>query len=168
MAALVDLSPPPVAEGEDPAAAKAKLTLADVEDIIRNATGAMTADAKAIKVVEVPFYVAAAVAGAGADSEGGGWEMYLEIARRGSLGVLVLGALLVLKMFGGSKKPKAEAGAPALEGQTGAATENLLTAGAGEIGTDALRNRISNALQDNPEAVRRLFLTWAQDEGSED
>ena len=94
----------------------------------------------------------------------GGGSFYLEIAKRSSLGLLVFGALVALKLFGGSKK---KGGEPALALEAEAAAAGALPAG-GEGAPEVLRARITRALQENPEEVRRLFLTWAEnDEGAE-
>jgi flagellar M-ring protein FliF len=157
VAAFVELD---AAGGASAPATGPKLKPEDVEAIIMKATG--VTDAQSIKVVPTTFHDPAPSAGTtDQDDEGGGWTLYLEIARRGSLGILVIGALVVLKMFAGSKKKSPEV-AGALMSPAGG--ESLLPAGGGELSPDMLRSRISRALQENPEAVRRLFLTWARGE----
>jgi len=163
VAAFVDLTgppPPKPADGSAPPAPTPKLKSEDVQAIILKATG--VTDPSAVTVIPTSFHDPAAAGAIGDEDEGGHWQLYLEIARRASLGILVIAALIVLKMFGGSRKRSAAAQA-ALEAPAGG-TENLLTGGAGELSPDVLRQRISYALQENPEAVRRLFLTWAQNE----
>lgn len=169
VAAFVDLSAPPApaapAGGAAPAAPATKLTLKDAEDIIRSAMGLKLTDT--IKVVDTPFYRAPAAADTGAEEQKqASREFYLEIARRASLGLLVLGALVALKIFRGSKKKGAGGAAlpggmsmGALEGQSSA---GLLGGGEAELNPEMLRARISHALQENPEEVKRLFLSWAE------
>jgi uncharacterized membrane protein len=90
-------------------------------------------------------------------------EFLLEMARRFSLGILVIGALVVLRLLRGSRKglARAEAGAnlPVLEGQ---GQPNLLTAD--QADPEALRMQITHALMEKPEEVKRLFVSWAQSE----
>ncbi|HET6427270.1 MAG TPA: flagellar basal-body MS-ring/collar protein FliF [Phycisphaerae bacterium] len=173
VAAFVDLvGPPPAkaADGSTPPPPAPKLKPEDIEAIILKATG--VADATSVKVVPTSFHdPAAAAEGAEEADDGARWQMVLEIARRASLGILVIGALVVLKMFGGSRKRSASAHATLEEpGDAQAAleapadAENLLTGWSGDVSPDVLRERITYALQENPEAVRRLFLTWARSE----
>ena len=51
---------------------------------------------------------------------------------------------------------------PALAGRAGGG--NLLPGSLGEGSPDLLRAQISQALQDNPEEVRRLFGKWIESE----
>ena len=165
VAAFVDLTgPPPAADdGAAPTTPPTKLTPEDVEAIIVKAIG--ITDPTAVKVVPISFHDPSPSAEMTMEEdEGTGLQFYLEIARRGSLGILVIGALIVLKMISGSKKKGAQA-VGALDVTAGA--ENMLPGAAGALSPDALRQRIGYALQENPEAVRRLFLTWAQSEEGE-
>ena len=163
VAAFVDLSAPPAAEGKSPAA---QVQVKDVEEIIRNAIGLRTTDT--LKVVNAPFHQQAAAQAAEPEEKGlFTKDFILEIAKRSSLGLLVIGVLVALKIFAGPKKKKAGAGGGtlALAAQTaGAGAENLLPASVGEVDPDMLRSRISRALQDNPEEVKRLFLSWVESE----
>ena len=159
VAAFVDLSAPEPKEGEE-APPAAKLTVKDVEEIIRNAIGVTANDS--IKVVDTKFPRSDAELAAAEAKEPGLFSkgFLLNLARRGSLGVLVIGMLLALKMLGGAKKASGE-GAPALEGQASPAA-GMLPGQQVELNAQALRGQITRALQDNPEEVRRLFLRWAE------
>ena len=161
VAAFVDLSGPEPKEGEE-APPAAKLTIKDVEEIIRNAIG--VTDNDSIKVVDTKFPRSDAELAAAEAKEPGLFSkgFLLNLARRGSLGVLVIGMLLALKMLGGSKKATGEGeGAPALEGQA-SPLAGMLPGQQVEVNAQALRGQITRALQDNPEEVRRLFLRWAE------
>jgi flagellar M-ring protein FliF len=158
VAALVDLSPAEE-KTEGGAPPQPAITEKDVKAIICKATGVTETD---IEVVNAPFRRPAAPAAEGAQAGPGNWDFYLALAKRFSLGILVIGALLVLKMFGRSKK---ESAALALEGESGRA--GLLGAREVETSPDLLRARITDALAKNPEEVRRLFLTWVQSEEGE-
>ncbi len=162
VAAFVDLTPPPKKEGDD-TAPTAKLAIKDVEEIIRSALG--LTDTDKLKVVDAPFHQANVAAVADTGDEGGGMQFWLDMARQSSLGVLVIGVLLALRIFHGSKKNSAS---PAVEGQV-ASANNLLpgSGGAAEVNTELLRSQITSALQENPEEVKRLFLSWVQNEEGE-
>lgn len=167
VAVVVDLSPPKT-EGAEAAERKA-LALTDVEEIVKTALGLNVAEAGApaaageatdkLTVKEASFYRPPEIAGMGSEDAGlFSQDFLLEIAKRFSLGLLVIGALLALRMFRGSTKAPAEAeGAAALEGAAGA-TAGLLPAG--EASGEMLKAQITKALQDNPEEVKRLFLSW--------
>ena len=74
----------------------------------------------------------------------------------------MIGALLGLKLVRKGGKKAAVEGTAQIEGQ-GAAGENLLPAGV-PGGRPALKQHIARALQENPDEVRRLFLSWAKNE----
>lgn len=175
VAAFVDLSAPEPSptgaeaskEGTAPASSPTspapQLDAKDVEDVIRNAIGLKEADA--LKVVSMPFHRPAAPAEeADAESAFASPQFYLDMARHGSLGVLVIGALLMLKIFGASKRKLEPAPTGAgLEFPAGPA--QFLTAGGGAApNATQLNQRIAAALQDNPEEVKRLFRTWVESE----
>ena len=170
-AVVVDLSPPPVPEtpeGEEPAAAPKGTTLAvaDIEEIACNALG-LDKDSKTVSVKEAKF------AGSTASKiklpdEGGGFTdpaFLLEMGRRFSLGILVLGALLALRMFRGPKKKGSDlamTGAhPQLAGH-GVGANYLLPGADADADPEILRSQITNALQNNPEEVKKLFLHWVE------
>ncbi len=161
VAAMVDLSGS--SDPNDPAAASAvTLTIDDVKTIIQKALGLK--DASAIAVQEASFYqppVEPELPEPGMFSV----DNIMKYLQQISLGLLVLGALLVLKMFGSKKISKIELAA-VLEGQP-AEAENLLPASGVGMTSDALRTRITHALQENPEEVKRLFLSWAESEKGE-
>jgi len=157
--AFVDLSS---AAGKDGEAATSTITLKDVEEILRSALGLTEKDQ--LKVVDAPFNQPAPVEAPPEEAGLFSLDGILKIVRNASLGLLAIGALLVLKILGGKKVPDARA-APALEGQA-ISTENLLSAGP-EINPEILRNRISRALRENPEEVKGLFLRWVQSTNGE-
>ena len=171
VAAFVDLSapaaPPPAAQGaaKTPPPAATTLKVADVETVIRSALGLKETDT--IKVVDTPFRAAAAPeAAATEEAAGEGRAFYLDMAQNLSLGVLVIGALVALKLVSGSKK---RAGGPkaALAAGGGAAGALPPSSLAGSLDSSTidpalLRSRITAALQENPEEVKRLFLAWAE------
>jgi len=171
VAAFVDLSAPEpsptgaeaseegAAPASSPTSPASQLDLKDVEEIIRNAIGLKEVDA--LKVVSMPFHRTVAPAEeAEAESAFASPQFYLDIARHGSLGVLVIGALLMLKIFGASKR-KLEPAPTGAGLESGAGPAQLLTAGAGAA---QLNERIAAALQENPEEVKRLFRTWVENE----
>ena len=161
VAAFVDLSAPEKKEGEE-APPAATLTIKDVEEIIRNAIGVTANDS--IKVVDTKFPRTDAELAAAETKEPGLFSkgFLLKLARRGSLGVLVIGMLLALKMLGGAKKASGEGeGAPALEGQP-SPLAGMLPGQQAEVNVQALRGQITRALQKNPEEVKRLFLRWVE------
>ncbi len=177
VAAFVDLSAPEPSptgaeapeEGTAPAGSPTPsaptLTDKDVEEVIRNAVGLKETDA--LKVISVPFHRPAAL-DEEAEEEGvfSSPQFYLDVARHGSLGVLVIGALLMLKIFGGSKLKIEPAPAETALGPGAAAgPDRLLAAGGGTFANQAqLNERIAAALQENPEEVKRLFQTWVESE----
>jgi len=111
----------------------------------------------------VPFPAPAAAPADAGEAEG--WltkDFILEMAKRVSLGALVIGVLLVLKIFS-RPKVKAEAGRPALAAAE-AGGGNLLTGDRSEPDADHLRAHITRALRENPEEVKRLFLAWVDSE----
>ncbi|HUT61435.1 MAG TPA: flagellar basal-body MS-ring/collar protein FliF [Phycisphaerae bacterium] len=160
VAAFVDLS----GGGADANQAGPAVALKDVEEVIRTACGLGAADN--LKVVDVRFHKSPESEQTAAASGGlFNKDFILEIAKRASLGILVIGALLALKILGGKKKRSESASPQALPGQA-AASERLLPA-AGEVDPAMVRARISRALAENPEEVKRLFLTWVEGEKGE-
>ena len=172
VAAFVDLSPPPVpevAEGEEPPPPQKMPSLEDIEALIRNAIGIKAADKATLKVVETTFPQPAEAALASTLPQDDGGMMspafLLQMARQASLGILVLGALLMLKIFSGAKKKAilARQGQAGLESGDGAG-RLLLPTEIAEIDPKQLRSHISHALQENPDAVKRLFQRWVESE----
>jgi flagellar M-ring protein FliF len=157
VAAFVDLSAP--AKAGAAGAAPTQLAVKDIEDMIRSAVGLRPQDT--MKVVNVPFQ-AAAVQPAEAAPEGFfNKDFLLEIAKRASLGILVIGVLLILRIFS-RPRVKSGAAAPALAGAAGSG--NLLPGDRGEVDPDRLRAHITRALRENPDEVKRLFLAWVDSE----
>jgi len=166
VAAFVDLSAPAPADaaaagGATPPATP-NLKAADIETIIRNALGLKETDA--IKVVETPFHRAQpSEASAAEEASSDTRTFYLDIARQASLGVLVIGALVALKVVSGSRKKGGTMPAGALAGgQTAAVGALPMPSGAAEENPTLLKSRITAALQENPEEVKRLFMAWAE------
>jgi len=169
---IVDLTPTPK-EGEDAAtvAGKKLMELKAVEDAVTSALGLKTDANDKLTVTEASFHRPTDAAGmVGADEGLFNRDFILEIARRASLGLLVIGALLALKMFGGKKKSAAASAGealPALEARSAPAGGGLLPAQSGEPGGELLKAQITKALQDNPDEVKRLFLSWVEGEKGE-
>jgi flagellar M-ring protein FliF len=172
VAAVVDLSAPaapPAAAGEaaKPPAAPA-LKVEDIEALIRSALGLKETDT--IKVVQSPFQQAIAPE---AEAEAGGASesraFYIDIAKHSSLGVLVIGALVALKIFSGPRKRPATTATASLAGgaAAGGGTAALPAPAAYEGDPALLRSRITDALQENPEEVKRLFMAWVDGEKGE-
>ena len=168
--ALVDLSPLETPEGQQQGAPAEMLKLEEVKEIIANAIGLDEARGDKLIVKQAKFVSAAAPPLALADGGLLSKDFLLDMARRVSLAVLVIGALLTLKVLGGSKKKALLTGSPEhlqLEGER-AGGGNLLPGGAENLNADAMRARISQALQENPEEVKRLFLSWVDSEKGAD
>jgi flagellar M-ring protein FliF len=185
---IVDLSAPAV--GGEAAAAGKKLAIKDVEEIVKTALG-LRIDAAAgatgaagptgaagatgtgatdrLTVKEASFYQPPEASAAATPAEPMFTkEFMLEIAKQASLGLLVLGALLALKMFRGPRRKLDVEGMPlaALAGGGGQVPAGMLSAGA-EANPELLKAQITKALQDNPEEVKRLFLSWVDNEKGE-
>ncbi len=167
VAAMVDLSVPAKKEGGDGEgggqASQKIMAVTDVEEIIRNALGLKESDK--LKVVETKFRKPAAAQLPAPESEGlFSSDFLLQMAERFSLGIMVIGALILLRMLRGARKKVESAeqsSAQALEGSAGAGRMLPNTA---EQNPDMLRARISQALQENPDEVKRLFRKWAEPE----
>jgi flagellar M-ring protein FliF len=163
VAAFVDLSVSDANEANSSGAANSGqliMPLSDVEEIIRNALGLKQTDL--LKVVHVKFHRPAELA---IEDKPSKWPTYIAIARNLSLGIMAVCALLVLRIFRGAKKKAAlQVGSQAAIGELepGSAV-GLLPAG--EVASEALvlRKQISNALQNNPDQVRRLFSSWLEE-----
>ena len=162
VAAVVDLLPDVPEDANQPAAGAepAKIMqLADVENLIRNALGLEQTDA--LTVVEARFHrpLESLV-----DEEDSGGLDYIAVARQASLGIMAVCALLVLKVFSGSKKKVAAAAAAGqLPEAPGAA--GLLPAGeqAADSEVSVMRRQIAGALQSNPDHVKQLFASWLEE-----
>lgn len=160
VAAFVDLSAP-AAEGGAAAPSAGTLAVKDIEEMIRSAVGLREQDS--LKVVDVPFQTPSDATALAAEPES--WltqDFLLEMGKRVSLGVLVIGVLLVLRIFS-RPRPRGETPQPALataEGMGG----NLLPGEGGEVDAEHLRAHITRALRENPDEVKRLFLAWVDSE----
>jgi flagellar M-ring protein FliF len=161
VAAVVDLSPSaaPDANAAEATTETAKIMeLADVEKLIRNALGLEQTDS--LTVVDARFHrpLESLI-----EQKPSNWPRYIAIARQGSLGIMAICALLVLRVFSGAKRKVAQMPTTEqLPGAEGAA--GLLPAG-GASGPLVLREQITNALQNNPEQARQLFSSWLEDKG---
>jgi len=170
VAILVDLTPaeksaPAEGEAEAEGAAGATgpaLTVKDVEDMARSALGLSETDSLSVKETRFNGAIASNIELPDAP---GGWtdpSFLLEMGRRFSLGILVLGALLALKMFRGPKKGADTAmvgSQPQLAG-AGVGSDHLLPGA--DADPEILRSQITNALQNNPDEVKKLFLHWIE------
>jgi len=185
VAVAVDLTPPKAEESEDgePATPAKMPDLTTIEKQVTaalglniapdDATEAVKAAADVLAVTETSMLHGSDTAGeleeAGLLSPGN----LMEMLRQGSMGILVIGILLVLRMFGGGKSKStataaltATGAAGALEGAKVAEAAALLPGGE-EGSPDALKASITRALHENPEEVKRLFLSWAGGERGE-
>lgn len=161
VAVLADLS------GQSGKEGKQAVTADDIKAIVISALG-LSGDAD-ITVKDAPFHTSETETLAQEVQDEGMFSknFLLEMAKRGSLGILVIGALVLLKMFGGSKKTKgqAEEGSQqlALESMQGGQEERLLPAAMpASANPEQLKRSITQALQDNPDEVKRLFMSWAE------
>ena len=172
VAVFVDLSEPIDAQGngkEGEAGAKKKMpTVKQIETAVRNALGLTDSGelTTSITVVDVPFQRVAS--GQGELTEEAGifsTDFILEMVRRGSLGVVVLGMLLALKIFKGKKAMAGDAETAPGEGAGATAGASALPSPAQPQfkGADkALKMKISTALTNNPDQVKQLFLSWIE------
>jgi flagellar M-ring protein FliF len=152
VSAVVDLTP------ADPNKATTAMTIKDVEEIIRNAVGLKSTDS--LKVVNARFHQTAAAPEIDKEYETAQkWNRYIELARQASLGILAICALIVLKILSGGRKKNANMPIAAFGT---ASPSGYLPSSEGNNEPMALRNQISNALSSNPEEVKKLFNTWAQ------
>ena len=133
------------------------LAVADVEEIIKQAVGFRedrgNGKGDELKVVDVRFARSPATAGMDEAYETARKrEYYVGLARNASLGALGIAALLVMKMLLGRGRAPMETvpalGAPQVREQE-------------ERGL--LRRQITRALRDDPDEVKKLFLTWVEE-----
>jgi len=164
VAVFVDLLPPAKAD-QTP---EPVMSVQDVEEIVRAAVGIGETDT--IKVVSVPFpRWADAVESDGAAEVVYGPAYVMDLVKQGSVGVLSLAAVVTLWLL---SRPRRERSAKA-EAMAGAAADASIPAAlpvatAGllpgltevDLNAERLRAHITKALQDNPEEVKRLFLSW--------
>jgi len=185
VAVVVDLTPPPVKEPEDGSEPPAPPKMPDVKTIREQVVAALglkvapegaTAEASATATDTLSVTESSMLHSSGTEDQIEEAGLFspgnlMEMLRQGSLGILVIGILLVLRMFGGSKGKSAapalpQAAAGAIEGAAASEAAGLLPGGE-ESSPDALKANITKALQDNPEEVKRLFLSWAGGERGE-
>ncbi len=158
VAAVVDLYPAQ-AEGEGEASDELLMTEEQVESLITDAVGLTENDS--LTVVNQRFFDDGSgdtepLAEAGMFSK----DFLLEMGKRVSLGLLVVGALLALKMFGGGGAKTAKRGAQAaLPGEVTGEAEAPVKP---QLDPDLLRTQITHALEDNPDEVKQMFLSWVE------
>lgn len=159
--AVVDLSVADANETSSGGAAAKIMQLTDVEKLIRNTLGLDPSDTEALTVVDAKIYRPIQTQ---IEVEASSWPMYMGIVRQGSLGIMAICALLVLRIFKGAKNKAVQVAVP---GQ-------LPAAGAAEVGDSlpapsalsdslALRRQISGALRKNPEHVKQVFANWIEE-----
>ncbi len=168
VAVFVDLSQPVAEqkEGEEASAATQKKmpTVEQIKLAVQNALGLK--DNTNITVVDVPFQQVA-VQEAGQTEDAGMFSMdsILELLKRSSLGIAVLGMLLAMKIMRG-KKAKESAGAGSTDsaeiGAAGSVAHQAQTPHQFKGADRALKVKISNALTNNPNQVKQLFLSWVE------
>jgi flagellar biosynthesis/type III secretory pathway M-ring protein FliF/YscJ len=155
VAAFVDLTSDanaPAAGGQPPLI----MQVAEVEQVIRMALGLKESDS--LKVVNARFHRSVVPA---SEPEPADWSRYLALARHLSLGLMAVCALIVLRMFSRARS-KAGASVPASL-PPGAGTGGLLPAGESAAEPMLVRQQIAQALRQNPEQVRQMFLSWIQE-----
>ncbi|MFW6133305.1 MAG: flagellar basal-body MS-ring/collar protein FliF [Planctomycetota bacterium] len=165
VAVLVDLSAPDGEEGGEP-----PMTSEQVESLVAGALGLkLTPDEDGGPVDTLSVVTTTFPRPPQTEQAEAGFltpDFLLEIAKRGSLGIAVIGMLLVLKIFGSKKKSDAGEQEESVGGgqltARGGQADNLLPAGEAPGEQRRLKERITRALEENPEEVKRLFLTWAQ------
>lgn len=159
VAVVVDLSPPAPEEGQEeqqPVPAGELMEIDEVKKLVAGAVGLGKDDT--IEVVNRKFQgMNLSVAGALEEPPGDPMDFYLEIARRSSLGVLVVGALIALRIFRGPKRKRSAAHDVQVSEEG-----NLLPEETQKSDMEAMREKISSALQQDPEQLKQLFLSWAQ------
>jgi len=158
--AVVDLSVSDANEtgsGTEPAKI---MQLADVEKLIRNTLGLDPADTESLTVVDVKIYRPVEVL---IEAEPSSWPRYMAIVRHGSLGIMAVCALLVLRIFKGAKKKTEATMARQLPATSAGEAAGFLPAPAKGSDSLALRRQISGALRKNPEHVKQVFAGWIEE-----
>ena len=160
VAAVVDLYPAQDEGDAEDDAGELLMTEEQVRGLITDAVGLTESDS--LTIVNQRFFSD----GSGDVeplAEGGMFskDFLLEMGKRISLGLLVVGALLALKMFGGAGPKTAKpAGQAALPGEVTDETERV--GARPQLDPDLLRTQITHALEDNPDEVKQLFLSWVE------
>jgi len=176
VAVFVDLLPA-ARPGETP---EPVMTIQDVEEIVRAAVGIGVKDT--IKVVSVVFPRPLEQGLPDAPEVVGTPEYVVDLVKQGSMGLLAVAAVVVVWLL--SRKPRVRVakpvptaspatsvaaalpGGPDLLGGGSMAALSDDTAGLlpglteVDLNAERLRAHITKALQDNPEEVKRLFLSW--------
>ena len=160
----VDDSDEEKAKAEAAAAAGPIMEISELEEIIKRAVGPKLAD-DGLKVANVKFNRPVDLLG---EEEGGGLD-FVQIARQGSLGIMAICALLVLKIFSGGRGKGAgvdAAQALAMAGGGGGMPTGGTMPADGEAESMMLRKQIASSLQNNPEQAKQLFANWLQEKGN--
>jgi len=151
VAAFVDLA----ADANAPAAGATPaliMQVTEVEGILRMALGLKESDS--LKVVNARFHRATEPT---PGPEPADWSRYIALARHLSLGLMAVCALIVLRIFTRAR------------GRAAASPQGALppgTAGAGLLPAPEpalARQQIAQALRQNPDQVRQMFLSWIQE-----
>ncbi len=156
VAAFVDLTVDAnqVGAGGQPATV---MNVADVEEVIRSALGLKTTDS--LKVVNARFHRATELLDQ--EESSSQWSGYLALARHLSLGIMAVCAVVVLRIFNRARGRVAdEMQAQLPEGTTPA---GRLPAGESIVEPLLMRRQIAQALKQNPEQVRQMFLSWIEE-----
>ena len=168
VAAFVDLSPVETSTDSNEENSDATQTasapimeITEVQEIIKKAVGPKLAE-DGLKVVDVKFNRPLE---SPIEEESGGLD-YIQIVRQGSLGIMAVCALIVLKIFSGVKKKTSEAASQSLSIAGSGQLAGMLPAGADESETTMLRRQIANSLRNNPDQVKQLFSSWIQEQGN--
>ncbi len=132
------------------------MDIKEVEQIIRMALGLKENDS--LKVVNAKFHRSVEPAG---EPEPADWSRYLALARHLSLGIMAICALIVLRVFSRARGKAAAAVPPSLP--PGGGPGGLLPSGGTPAEPALVRQQIAQALRQNPEQVRQMFLSWIQE-----
>ncbi len=157
VATVVDLSnPDPNAAGAGGQPAKI-MDPDQVEQLIVSALSLDLAGSDSVKVLDVPM---APVPESMTTEEPSAGLDFVAIARQGSLGIMAICALLLMRMFSSAKKKTQAEGAEQL---SGGENMGLLPGGAEQSRPLALRNQVATALKQDPDRVKQLFTSWIED-----
>jgi len=157
-------------EGEEAAASAKKLKTEDIRQAVGNALGLEKSKwTDAITVVDVPFQTASIAEEAPTEAPGM-MSTVLQYTKDFSLGIAVLGVLLMFKILRGRKASASEmsdAASAAVEGIGVGGSAAGARGGSKQLtGPDRqLRTKIVNALSSNPDQVKKLFLSWVESDG---
>ncbi len=157
IAVLVDLS------DDDPNVTTLIMDLQDVNDIIKNTLGYKPSDS--IMVVEAKFRRHNDTLLV--DEETGGLD-FVAIAGQASMGIMAICAVVVLKVFKGSKKQTVKPSRTHLPLPADGNAAAMMAGEAGEGEEEALqlmelRRRIGDSLRSNPDQAKRLFSSWLEE-----